>query len=645
MFGLFKKRGKKTTEAAAVNPSPLASEMITVVDSYGRQLQIMRAEWRDKVLQPNLQQHWNAPDRLYQMIIDAVNDGMAAEVAPASERLLAIDPMVERSHVIRAIVLMKLDDAGGADAILRAAIASIGETGTLLTNQARALHQLGDEAGSLQTLERSLLLDPNQDNGLGWWCAILRESDGESRVEAELARLAQLPGSWRPQLLLGEMLLQRDDHERAVEYFRHVLAVQPDGQDVLMVIGAALGQKGWLVEAIGLVAPVFDPQLHDPRAGFNLLQAYLQSGEAAPGLALLERFYALKQPALQSTLQHFSEAFDQLVKQPPHQEASMPKIVMRQLDLPPWLAAMHDMAWAVPSMEARETKVMLLALSAHGESTDGHVRSGREDERGHFSRALPLYLHEQLIFRSELKSVALIPATDENSLVLFGKPWDEDELRHVAEGYEYVVEGDIGEREDGFAVTWRVRAASDMHVLLRLERSVSMRELGPAVSEMAEEILGTLQHASGSTQPGRSTYYVPPRAFSTEYLSGLAQTLVLTLLGSPEQRTRLFGERNIYTWMQNLALSMPDNEAAQFMYFTALAKGRRSASPIVDEFERPAAERLRSLIDAQAYAACLAPLMAAVFPASETIRDMAAGVPVGEDARYAAWVERVRSSL
>ncbi|MFC4765445.1 tetratricopeptide repeat protein [Dyella koreensis] len=650
MFGLFKKRGKKSTESAAEKPSPSAVEMIKVVDSYGRELQITRTEWRDKVLQPNLAQYWNDPDRLYQMIIDALNDDMAADVAAASERLLATDPLVERSHVIRAIVLMKLEDAAGADATLRAAIASIGETGTLLTNQAKALYQLGDEAGSLRTLERSLLLDPNQDNGLEWWCAILRERDGESRVEAELARLAQLPGSWRPQLLLGQALLQRDDHEQAVEHFRHVLSVQPEGQDALMVIGASLGQKGFLAEAIDLVAPIFDPQRHDPRAGFNLLQVYLQSGEAAPGLALLERFYALKQPSLQSTLQHFSQAFDQLVKQPPHQEAAMPKIVMRQLDLPPWLAAMHDMAWAAPSMEGRETKVLLMALSAHGESTNGQVRSGREDDRGRFARALPLYLHEQLIFRSELQSVALIPTTDENSLVLFGQPWSEDELRHFVEGYEYVVEGDIGEREDGFVVTWRVRSAGDLNVLLRLERSVTTRELGPAVSEMAEEMLHVLQRASGSTSPGKTTYYAPPRTFCTEYLSALAQTLVLTLLESPGQRERLFGERlfgerNIYTWMQNLALSMPDNEAAQFMYFTALAKGRRYASPIVDEFERPAAERLRSLVDAQSYAARVAPLVTATFPASGAIRDAATSVRVGEDAKYAAWVERVQSSF
>lgn len=88
--------------------------------------------------------------------------------------------------------------------------------------------------------------------------------------------------------------------------------------------------------------------------------------------------------------------------------------------------------------------------------------------------------------------------------------------------------------------------------------------------------------------------------------------------------TRIYGERNIYGWMQRLAVACPDNEAAQFMYVTALAKGRRCGSPIVDEFEQPASERLRSLIAERRHAANLAPLLVATFPENTAIREMAA---------------------
>ncbi|WP_243048504.1 hypothetical protein [Dyella sp. RRB7] len=105
--------------------------------------------------------------------------------------------------------------------------------------------------------------------------------------------------------------------------------------------------------------------------------------------------------------------------------------------------------------------------------------------------------------------------------------------------------------------------------------------------------------------------------------------------------TRIYGERNIYGWMQRLAVACPDNEAAQFMYVTALAKGRRCGSPIVDEFEQPASERLRSLIAERRHAANLAPLLVATFPENTAIREMAAAQPALHDPAYQAWKARL----
>jgi len=53
----------------ATPPQPADNELITVYDSYGREMKITRNEWRDQVFLPNLQEKWRSADELYSLII------------------------------------------------------------------------------------------------------------------------------------------------------------------------------------------------------------------------------------------------------------------------------------------------------------------------------------------------------------------------------------------------------------------------------------------------------------------------------------------------------------------------------------------------------------------------------------------------
>ena len=81
------------------------------------------------------------------------------------------------------------------------------------------------------------------------------------------------------------------------------------------------------------------------------------------------------------------------------------------------------------------------------------------------------------------------------------------------------------------------------------------------------------------------------------------------------------------------------------MYMTALAKGRRVGSPIVDEFEEPAVQRMREIRDGGLYAFRLLPLLAAVFPANDAILDMLAVASGVHDPAYASWCARVAAAF
>jgi len=104
-------------------PPPASRELITVYDAYGREVKIARNEWRDKVFLPNLQRKWNEASELYNLIVSGLNDGLAADLLPAAERLLEIDAVPERSHTILSIVLMKNDQLDTAESMLRAGMA------------------------------------------------------------------------------------------------------------------------------------------------------------------------------------------------------------------------------------------------------------------------------------------------------------------------------------------------------------------------------------------------------------------------------------------------------------------------------------------------------------------------------------------
>jgi tetratricopeptide (TPR) repeat protein len=649
MFGFFRNLKKAivtpTVSSETASESATAPRLISFVDAYGRSFQMPLEQWQQDVLAPNLKAKWNEPAELYSLIISALRDDSAPDVDVASARLMDIDPVLERGFSTRAIVQLKLGRTREAGETLRQAIAKVGETGILLTNQAKVIRAEGNQALAMSTLDRSLDLDPNQDNGLAWRVAELTESSRTEAAHAYLRALAEHHDAWRPQLLLGQRAIQAGQREEGLVWFDHALRQVPHGADVMLVISGELGKQGLLNDLVQRVAPLYDERRDDIRVGYNLLQAYVDLGDASTGLALLERLFALGQPAFAQHLQHYAKTFDDMTKQAPKVLNRVPDISMVQMALPPWLLSMHDMEWAAPTRNQDRPRVMLLPLAAVDESPESVVRSGREDARGRLSRALPLFLLEQLTYCSDVNVALNLPVVDGHGLVLFGGPVEDEQLAHWAQDADLAVEGEVSHLDEGFKIICRLRRLSDLSTLKRVERHVNEQDAGDGLIALSGEILTAIGAAVSTTIEPRVPMYTLPTTHANEYLSALGQCLALTLASSAHTRDSLYGERNIYGWLQSLAVSLPGNEPAQFMYFTALAKGRRLNSPIVGEFERPAAQHMRDLVRAGRYSARLLPLMAAVYPDNAELGDLLASAkPTGDDA-YATWCGRLASAF
>lgn len=627
-------------EAAAEAPVPPA--MITAYDVHGRELQVSREDWRERMLLPQLQANWSEPDALYGLIANALADGFLAEVEPASRQLLAIDPGIERGHVVRAVVLMESGRLDEAEQVLRDAIGKIGESGILLSNLAKLQSRRGDEYQASATLWRAITLDPNLDNGLAWWAARKREQGGDAAYAAALEKAASLPGSWRPQLWLGCHKLAQGQTEAAIDLFREVLASGDFDAGALTTISGDLGNAGQIEEMVELIAPIYDPQVHAPQAGMNLLLAYLHLGRLDEGEQLLERLYARDIPPFKQQLDDMAQRYQDrrgATAQPRPVAQEDLKIGQLPFDRPIWMYGLRDPDWLFAPKPAGAQRVMFLTL---GKAMDnvGSAEEQREDELGRLSRAVPLYLAESMYEWTGTLAQTLVAVVMGGGPVLFGLQ-DEAAEREVAvnlaEHADVVVQGSIDRQGERWTVSLTLREAASGEVIGRESVSADRAGLEVAVQELEARLLA--RFGGAATRPHDACYSRPTGEQMPVHLNALAQSLMLSLMANEVMpKDAMWGERNMLEWPLRMALHWPEFEVAKLLYFAGLSNAARYGSTVLPEFEKRSFALLTEMKDAASPLAGLAPLLQHVFGRTQ---DLAEARGQTRDAQRLAWIDRV----
>lgn len=620
------------------------SGTITAYDVHGREMQITRADWRDSVLLPQLKAQWNEPDALYQLILNGLNDGFDREIEPASMQLARIDSLVERGHVIRAIILMKLERLDEAERILRDAIAKVGETGTILTNLAKVQEARGDSALADATLWKAITLDPNQENGLGWWAVRERERGGNAAYVAALQRVATLPGSWRANLMLGRHKLAAGDATGAIALFRGVLEQGAFDRDTLITISGDLGNAGRVEEFVELVAPRYDPAVHAPQAGLNLLQAYLQLGQLDEGEALLDRLYALNMPPFKQYLDQLAGQFQERRREStPSRPVSEKALEIGQLpfDRPIWMYGLRDPDWLFPNKPADARKVIFLML---GKAMDGTLQAEeqREDDIGRMTRAIPLYLAESAYEWTTTHAQSLVTVVMGGGPVVFGAHNDAGEREtalRVAELADMVVLGSIAVVDDTWTVTLRVRDTTKGDLVATEVTSTDRAGLAAAVLDLEGRLLP--QFGAPQTKPHDRIYTRPTLEQMPPYLDALGQSLMLGLVANEVvPREGMWGERNMLEWPLRMALHWPNYAVPRAMYLSGMSHAARYRSTVLGEFEERSFALLRDLTAAKSPLADLGPLLLHAYGRPEGLTAVRKST---SDARRLAWLDRVEA--
>lgn len=627
-------------------PAP-AQDLVTAYDAYGRELRISRADWRDKILLPQLRRHWDDADELYRLLISGLNDGLAADLQPAAARLVEIDTNPERSHAVEGIVCLRNERIEQAEATLRAGIEQAGPTGTLLTNLAKVYAARGEQARADETLWQAVQADPNQDNGLLWWAVRQRERGGEDAYLAALREAAKLPGSWRARLWLARHHLQQREVDAAGKLYAEVLATGRYDGAALMMISGDLGKHGELALMLQLVAPVYDEHRHDPLAGLNLLRAHQQLGLLEPGEALLARMYALDSAPLKAQLDRFARAFQELRARSAQATPVDPgqlRFGTLALDRPIWHYGLRDPDWLFRGKPGDAPAIGFVAL---GRSMDDKQQAQvqREDEMGRLTRSIPLYLAEAVHFWSDYAAHCYVPVVTGGGPVVSGAETDVQALFDTLPATTcFVVTGMIAGNLDEQPGSWVLRLDLwDCRTRSR-RASESARgtrdEFGALLRSLEDRLLA---HVGQAREHALDAFYDRPAPQELpRYLAALGQAFTLTLVADEQlPKTALWGERSMLEWPLAMALRDPAAQVPRLMYLSGLAKAAAYDSDLLPQLGQPSLQLLRDTRPADAPFARLAPLLWKVFGMEEAWQTHLRELPADTDARYRAWLERV----
>ena len=594
--------GKKESKTMATPPADPANDpnMIRVYDAYGRELYISRKDWRDSVLLENLKKAWNQPDELYQMILSALSDGFRSDIIDAARQLYKIDAVRVRGACLWAIVLMEEGRLDEAEKVLRDFIAKHGENSVILTNLAKVYSLRKDDAEAEEILWHSLGIDPNQDNGMGWYEAIHRERGGKDAGGLEaLRRIAAIPSSWRAQLWLARAELES----------RHVDAALSLYEQALMQISGDLGNNGHLPEILRLCLPLFDPAQHGLQVGNNLIKAHLDLGQIDAARRIVDQLYALKRPDWQ---QHLSFWDTEIAKTHVDTQAEPPgemKIGMVILKGPVWLRTCSPAAELFPVKNDDLPLICFLDSSAETGVTE--ARHQLSDIPGRVSRMIPLFLAEQLHWFTNAIGQILVPWLTSDAFVVSGVTYSSevacDYARKCQPPADSIVVTHLLAKGGPWTVELYLYRTIDQYLLGSLKATLDPLQPEATLRRLTSALIALLAQKAEVTPVQPTPYYqVPSGADFRYYLLRLEQALAV-FCGTMDGISSgfLHGEREVLDGNIQLSLNHPRNVTTRLLLAQTLLWMKKIRPDIVQEFrdkvlllqrENPLAEPAQAIV-------------------------------------------------
>ena len=510
------------------------------------------------------------------------------------------------------VSLLQTGRVDQAETVLETFTREQGEDGSVLFNLARIYMARGEQAHAEQTLWRALELEPNQENGLGWFAALEREKGGEPASRAALERVAALPGSWRPQLWLAREELAAGNLDLAKNFYSEALsrAPQPPPPELMMQMSGDLGQHGHLAEMIELTAPSFLPELHGIPVGSNLIKALVDSNRIPEAAGLVGQMEAYNRPDWSQALTFWrselakrgvypaGQAPQPAPQQAPQQEI---QIGMLRVDGPVWLPPQSP-AWPLFGglRQAAGPSVTFLGGSGEAPPEPQHEALQAADALGRMTRLVPLFLAEQVEMRTAARGRAMLPwavgtpVTHPSGFVVSGARWPDEMAVQAGQqqpnqsASDYVATIHIDAEVEPWEASLVFVRVADGTRIGELQADFSPRDPGEGLLQLADEVVELLSALGPAATP---TAYILPQAFAA-YAHGLEQLLTIRCSAMEGVATDfLRGEQSLLDSEIALCVAEPANTPSRVLLIdtlTALSQLR----PALIEAMQPAVIRL-----------------------------------------------------
>jgi len=601
----FKKSTPKESEATAPQAAPEAAaaapegqqgetqnghapvdprqdpNMVRILDPQGREHFIPRETVRTEILPKSIEAAWNDADRLHMTVVTATQDGFAADVLAAARHLAEIDTVEGRAQATLGIVLIEAGQAAEAEVVIAELIAKKGEDSGMLTHLARAQGLQGKEDDASKTLWRALELDPNNDNALRIYVSITRkQKDIPAALEA-LKSIDALPGSWRAKLWLADDAFERKDNAAAVGLYKAALAaVTPMPPDGLMQISGSLGGHGLIDEIFNIVLPAYRVDIHGLAVGSNLLKAFIDKGRIGDAIQLIEALYSLQRPEFREPLQQWQDQVDNILFQAVAKEQEKMKVELAIAPIigPVWAREKEGFSALLPEKPADAPGIAILAPTVTqkaSESADGTQREGQE---GVISRALALYLAEQVHLRTTANGIAMFPqVAGREGFILSNQPYTNSDaiklVGNAATACPIIVNAHIDASRTEWTITLKLlNAAGKLMKTLYTVFTPEKPEF--SFEKLAKELVEQALATEGVKSQEVPEWYKTPEAGRWP-MQLFARTQVLIYLLSSDSdlaRTLLYRNRMLMDGLFMLAVQENLDPVCRMMLLTVLAR-------------------------------------------------------------------------
>jgi tetratricopeptide (TPR) repeat protein len=576
--------------AEGEGPEP-PKDGIRAFDQNGQEVIVPREEWRANVLPTMIREVWDQPDQLYLLVLNSMNDGFFTEIADAARHLYETDSVPARGACMWGITLIQTGRVDEAETVLSTFVQEKGEDASVLTNLAKVYAAKGQHEQAEKTLWRALELEPNLDNGLGWYATMEQERGGDEAATAALERIRTMPASWRAQLWLARAALNAKQLEEAKALYTEALerAPKPVPGDLLMQMSGDFGGHGLLRELLEFTAPHFVPEVHGLPVGNNLIKACIDTGNLEPAAAIVADLVRFQRPDWQGALAFWSNEIAR-VRGGGQQEL---QIWMLRVDGPVWLPAASRARKLFGNKAPGGPTVTFLGGTAEAPPPAEGQQPVMDEALGRFTRSLPLFLAEQVEMLGKASGRAMVPWAvsqgqgQPSGFVVSGQKWPDAVAVQSVSGdpnqSDYVVTVHVDAEVEPWTADLAFVRSSDGVRIGELTEEFDRENPEEGIRTLAAEMLELLggQQWIGS----QVVYEVPAGQHFGSYLTRLEQLLSVRCAGMEGvPATFLTGESTILDGNLELCRAEPHSTVARVLTVETLAAMRAVRPEVAAEF-------------------------------------------------------------